>query len=83
MNNNSQIKSNQEQLFDCLTQLALRAQELKETNVAIVLMTLCGSMKGDEMSLPMLASVCQSFSTMELERITDILKEMGEEDWGN
>jgi len=60
--------------------LGLRAQELGETDIAVVLFTLAGALTGDKMSLPMLSAMCQSFSLLEIDRLENLLNDTDEND---
>ena len=65
---------NEQQLKECILDLAVRANELNEQDISIVLYTLAGAVTtGDDLSLPTFAAVCQSFAYLELERIEDML----------
>ena len=61
---------NEQQLKECILDLAVRANELNEHDISIVLFTLAGAIStGDNLSLPTFAALCQSFAQLELERI--------------
>ena len=70
----NQSQFNKDQLKECILDLAVRANELNEQDISIVLYTLAGAgTTGDDLSLPTFAAVCQSFAYLELERIEDML----------
>ena len=70
----NQSQFNKDQLKECILDLAVRANELNEQDISIVLYTLAGAVTtGDDLSLPTFAAVCQSFAHLELERIEDML----------
>ena len=70
----NQSQFNKDQLKECILDLAVRANELNEQDISIVLFTLAGAVTtGDDLSLPTFAAVCQSFAYLELERIEDML----------
>jgi len=70
----NQSQFNKDQLKECILDLAVRANELNEQDISIVLYTLAGAVTtGDDLSLPTFAAVCQSFAYLELERIEDML----------
>jgi len=59
---------NEQQLKECILDLAVRANELNEQDISIVLFTLAGAIStGDNLSLPTFAALCQSFAQLELE----------------
>ena len=61
---------NEQRLKECILDLAVRANELNEQDISIVLFTLAGAIStGDNLSLPTFAALCQSFAQLELERI--------------
>ena len=65
-----QSQFNKDQLKECILDLAVRANELNEQDISIVLFTLAGAIStGDNLSLPTFAALCQSFAQLELERI--------------
>ena len=66
----NQSQFNKDQLKECILDLAVRANELNEQDISIVLFTLAGAIStGDNLSLPTFAALCQSFAQLELERI--------------
>ena len=66
----NQSQFNKDQLKECILDLAVRANELNEQDISIVLFTLAGAIStGDNLSLPSFAALCQSFAQLELERI--------------
>ena len=70
----NQSQFNKDQLKECILDLAVRANELNEQDISIVLFTLAGAVTtGDDLSLPTFAAVCQSFAYLELEKIEDML----------
>ena len=70
----NQSQFNKDQLKECILDLAVRANELNEQDISIVLYTLAGAVTtGDDLSLPTFAAVCQSFAYLELEKIEDML----------
>jgi len=61
-----------DQLLQCVLDLAERADELNEPDIGSILFTLAGAISSpDELSLPILSGVCQSFAQMELDRLED------------
>ena len=77
----NQSQFNKDQLKECILDLAVRANELNEQDISIVLYTLAGAVTtGDDLSLPTFAAVCQSFAYLELERIEDMLDNEGSKD---
>ena len=70
----NQSQFNKDQLKECILDLAVRANELNEQDISIVLYTLAGAVTtGDDLSLPTFAAVCQSFAYLELEKIENML----------
>ena len=61
-----------DQLLQCVLDLAERADELNEPDIGSILFTLAGAISSpDELSLPILSGVCQSFAQMEMDRLED------------
>ena len=60
---------NKEQLKQCIVDLALRASDLQEEDIAIVLFTLAGAITMPDKSVSILADTCIDFSHQQLKII--------------
>ena len=77
----NQSQFNKDQLKECILDLAVRANELNEQDISIVLFTLAGAIStGDNLSLPTFAALCQSFAQLELERINGMFDDENTKD---